>query len=64
VSRYCRRCRLLIPAGEVAVVVSTQEAGSGAPVAGYAHEVCPPKDGPEQVAAAHTPPQPPVGFRR
>jgi hypothetical protein len=64
VSRYCRRCRLLIPAGEVAVVVSTQEAGSGAPVARWEHQVCPPEDGPEQVAAAYTPSPPPVGFRR
>lgn len=58
-SRLCRRCRRLIPAGQ-GEILSAQEAGSGAPVAVYAHRgECPPE---EQPTPRYTPP--PAGFHR
>jgi len=51
VTRYCRRCRRAIPPGQ-GTIISAQEAGSGAPVALYAHRgECPPVPEPEQPTA-------------
>lgn len=68
-SRICRLCRRTIPAGQ-AIILNAREAGSGAPVAVYAHRECPPEETPagpateEPPAPRYVPPRPPAGFHQ
>lgn len=61
-TRHCVRCRLVIPPGE-AVILGGDEAGSGAPVARYAHRDCAPDAAEQQTPRISLSP-PPAGFRR